>query len=127
MTIYLIEDDDLYAEFIKRMIGQNPDYSITVFGSAEECEAMLQKGSFPDVFICDYQLPGKSGIDLYDEVKDKLRKPNKFIMISSLTDGGLVLNFIKKGLRDYVIKDDTVIESLIAILDGKEEEYYHFD
>lgn len=127
MTIYLIEDDDLYAEFLKRMIGQNPAYSISVFGSAEECEAVIRAGNFPDVFICDYNLPGKSGIDLYEEVKQELIKPRKFIMISSLVDGGLVLSFIKKGIRDYVIKDDTVIDSLLAILEGNEDDYYHFD
>jgi DNA-binding NarL/FixJ family response regulator len=126
MTIYLIEDDDLYAEFLKRMIGQNPAYSISVFGSAEDCEAKLRTGNFPDAFICDYKLPGKTGIDLYEEVKEELKKSRKFIMISSLEDGSLVLSFIKKGLRDYVIKDDTVIDSLLAILEGKEDEYYHF-
>jgi hypothetical protein len=39
----------------------------------------------------------------------------------------MVLSFIKKGVRDYVIKDDNVIESLTAILEGKEEDYYLFD
>jgi len=39
----------------------------------------------------------------------------------------MVLSFIQKGVRDYVIKDENVIESLEAILGGKEEDYYLFD
>jgi hypothetical protein len=35
----------------------------------------------------------------------------------------MVLSFIQKGVRDYVIKDENVIESLKAILDGKEDDY----
>ena len=31
--------------------------------------------------------------------------------------------FIQKGVRDYVIKDDKVIESLVAILEGKDDDY----
>jgi hypothetical protein len=48
-------------------------------------------------------------------------------MLSALDDGNMVLSFIKKGVRDYVIKDDSVIESLTAILEGKDEEYYLFE
>lgn len=127
MNIHLIEDDDIYAEFVKRSLVQSAGYKITTFASAEECMKVLNSGTLPDVFIADYGLPGKSGIDLYDEVKSKLLPASKFIMMSALDDGNLVLNFIKKGVRDYVIKDDTVIDCLKAILEGNEDEYYLFN
>ncbi|MDH4057470.1 MAG: response regulator [Cyclobacteriaceae bacterium] len=126
MTIYIIEDDDLYAEFIKRSLAQIGDYKITVFSSAESCLEALMDGPLPDAFITDYQLPGKTGIEIYDDIKSRLKPENKFIMISALDDGNLVLSFIKKGVRDYVTKDDTVIDSLKAILEGNEDEYYLF-
>ena len=127
MTIHLIEDDGIYAEFIKRSLAQNSAYKIVIFPSAEDCQKVLNSGQFPDAFIADYGLPGISGIDLYDDVRGKLKPENKFIMMSALDDGNLVLSFIKKGVRDYVIKDDTVIESLKAILEGNEDEYYLFN
>lgn len=127
MTIHLIEDDDIYAEFIKRSLSQDAANTVTTFRSAEDCLAALNGGPMPDAFIVDYKLPGKTGIDFYDEIKGKLKDEQRLIMMSAIDDGNMVLSFIKKGVRDYVIKDDTVIESLKAILDGKEDDYYLFN
>lgn len=125
MNVYLIEDDEIYAEFILRSLSKNPKYTVKTFKSAEEC---LNNGkAVADAYIVDYNLPGKSGIEFYEEIKDRLKENNKLIMMSAIDDGNMVLGFIKRGVRDYVIKDNTIIDSLTAILDGKEDEYYLFD
>lgn len=126
MDIYLIEDDSIYAEFVKKSLSKNPDYKITVFGSAEEA-AKAVAGKLPEVMIVDFKLPGMSGIDFYETIKDKITDDHKVIMLSAIDDGQMVLSFIQKGVRDYVIKDDSVIESLQAILEGKEDDYYLFN
>lgn len=127
MTIHLIEDDDIYAEFIKRSLSQDPAYSVTTFHSAEDCLTALNGGPMPDAFIVDYKLPGKTGIDFYDDIKDRMKEEQHLIMMSAIDDGNMVLSFIRKGVRDYVIKDDTVIDSIKAILEGKEDDYYLFN
>jgi len=126
MTIFLIEDDEIYAEFVKKALGQNSDYQINTFTTAEDALQAVN-GKLPDVLIIDYKLPGMSGIDLYEKIKDQIKDTNKVIMLSALDDGNMVLSFIQKGVRDYVIKDENVIESLEAILGGKEDDYYLFD
>ena len=127
MEIYLIEDDEIYAEFIRKaLIRQNPDYKIRYFTTAEEAEKAIN-GKLPEVMIIDYRLPGISGIDLYDRIKSRVTEKNKVIMLSALDDGQMVLGFIQKGVRDYVIKDENVMDSLKAILDGKEDDYYLFN
>jgi len=127
MNIYLIEDDEIYAEFIRKaLLGQNPDWKISHFSTAEAAEKAIN-GTLPDVLIIDYKLPGMSGIDLYDRIKSKVKDNNKVVMLSALDDGQMVLGFIQKGVRDYVIKDENVVESLKAILDGNEDDYYLFN
>lgn len=126
MKIFLIEDDVIYAEFVKKALSQNSEYKINSFTTAEEALKAID-GSLPDVMIIDYKLPGMSGIELYEKIKDKVGNDNKVIMLSALDDGNMVLSFIQKGVRDYVIKDENVIESLEAILGGKEDDYYLFD
>jgi PleD family two-component response regulator len=49
------------------------------------------------------------------------------ILLSSLDDGNMVLSFIQRGVRDYVIKDENVIDSLMSILSGSEDDYYLFN
>ena len=74
--------------------------------------------------IIDYKLPGLSGIELYEKIKSKITDHNKVIMLSAIDDGIMVLNFIQKGVRDYVIKDENVIGSLQAIISGDDENYF---
>ena len=126
MTVYLIEDDEIYAEFVQRSLTKkNPDFKVKSFKSAEDC--LTNGNGSVDAYIVDFRLPGKSGIEFYEEIKPNLKEENKLIMMSAIDDGNMVLSFIKKGVRDYVIKDDNVIESITAILEGKEEDYYLFD
>jgi len=126
MTIFLIEDDEIYAEFLKKALGNDPNYHVNAFTTAEDALKAVN-GKLPDVMIVDYKLPGMSGIDLYEKIKDRITESNKVIMLSALDDGNMVLSFIQKGVRDYVIKDENVVESLKAILEGKEDDYYLFN
>jgi len=123
----LIEDDSIYAEFIKKaLVKQNPGFKIQLFPNAEDAMKAIN-GKLPEVLIIDYKLPGISGIELFDKIKPRITGQNKVIMMSALDDGQMVLGFIQKGVRDYVIKDENVLESLRAILDGKEDDYYLFN
>jgi len=122
MNIFLIEDDEIYATFIRKALNVNTEYKINHFTTAEDA-LVAANGKFPDVLIIDYKLPGMNGIDLYEKLKPRITNNQKVIMLSALDDGNMVLSFIQKGVRDYVIKDENVIESLRAILDGKEDDY----
>lgn len=126
MRIYLIEDDPIYAEFIAKALKSDPAYELKIFANAEDCLKVLS-GALPDVMIIDYKLPGISGIDLYEKIKPRITEKNKVILLSSLDDGNMVLSFIQRGIRDYVIKDENVIDSLMSILSGTEDDYYLFN
>ena len=127
MNIYLIEDDEIYAQFVKKALGNNnPKYNISAFTSAEDALSAIN-GKLPDVMIIDYNLPGMSGIDFYEKIKSRITDDNKVIMLSALDDGNMVLSFIQRGVRDYVIKDESVIESLAAVLEGNEDNCYLFN
>jgi DNA-binding NarL/FixJ family response regulator len=127
MEIYLIEDDEIYAEFIRKaLLTQNASWKIRHFGTAEAAEKAIN-GKLPEVLIIDYKLPGITGIEFYDRIKSRVKENNKVIMLSALDDGQMVLGFIQKGVRDYVIKDENVVDSLKAILDGKEDDLYLFN
>ena len=119
--VFLVEDDEAYAEFIKKSLRTK--YQIYSFITAEECMVTLKSIS-PDVLILDYHLPGMSGIELYEKIKDQLSSDVKVIMMSAIDDGNLVLEFIKKGVRDYVVKDEKVINALTSVIEGEGDIYF---
>jgi len=121
LKVFLVEDDEEYAEFIKKSLRKK--YQIYSFITAEECLVTL-KSINPDVLILDYKLPGMTGIELYEQVKYQLSSEVKVIMMSAIDDGNLVLDFIKKGVRDYVVKDEKVINTLTSIIEGEDDIYF---
>lgn len=97
MNIFLIEDDAIYAEFIKKSLADNSEYHVNSFVSAEDALRAVN-GKLPDVLIIDYKLPGMSGIELYEKIKSRITDHQKVIMLSALDDGNMVLSFIQKGV-----------------------------
>ncbi len=121
LKVFLVEDDEAYAEFVKKSLRTK--YQIYAFTTGEEC-LVAMKSIKPDVVIIDYGLPGMSGIELYEQSKPFITDETKIIMMSAIDDGNLVLEFIKKGVRDYVVKDDKVISTLISVIEGEDDIYF---
>lgn len=116
MKVFLVEDDTNYAEFLKKSLRKK--YRIHHFINAEDCLTALKSLS-PDILISEYKLPGMSGMDLYELITEKNPDPDaKFILMSRIEDGNLVLDFIRKGIRNYVEKDQHVVDSLISIIES---------
>jgi CheY-like chemotaxis protein len=70
----------------------------------------------PDLIILDYFFhhAGKevmNGMQVLDEVK-ALQPDVPVIMLSSQDKGEVVLELARKGIEDYVIKDNNLIENL---------------
>lgn len=121
LKVFLVEDDEQYAEFIKKSLRKK--YQIYSFTTAEDCLVTL-KSIKPDVLILDYNLPGMTGIELYEQSKPQLTDDTKVIMMSAIDDGNLVLEFIAKGVRDYVVKDEKVIQTLNSVIEGEDDIFF---
>jgi len=119
--VFIIEDDVIYSEFLKKNLRAK--YKIHAFANAEDALLAL-KSIKPEVLIIDYKLPGMNGIEMFEQVKNDLPKDTKSIVMSSIDDGNLVLDFIKKGIRDYVIKDENVIDSLVSIIEESDDIFF---
>ena len=119
--VFIIEDDSIYQEFLQKNLRTK--YNIYAYDNAEDA-IMAFKSIKPDVLVIDYKLPGINGIELFEEIKDNIGS-SKVIIMSAIDDGNLVLDFIKKGIRDYVIKDEDIIESLVSIIEDNDSIYYN--
>jgi len=115
-SLFIVEDDEIYAQFLKANFKN--EYDVSTFITAEECLESLKINN-PDLMILDYNLPGMSGIELYDQIKSTFTSTT-VIILSSIDDGAQVLEFIKKGVNDYVVKDDSVISSLRRVIEGND-------
>jgi DNA-binding NtrC family response regulator len=107
--IFVVEDDPWYGEMLKYNLSLNPDYEVELYDNAKACLSNLYLK--PDVICVDYFLPDNSGAELFEQIKS--RNPNvPVIVISGQEDISIVLDLLKMGVHDYIIKDDNTKDIL---------------
>lgn len=114
--IYVVEDDPLTSSLICTMLGKHPNMEAIPFDDGPQALEACRK-QLPDVLVIDYQLPGMSGIELFDALKADLPESTIVIMASAIDDGTMVLKFIQKGIRNYVMKDSNLVKSILEIIE----------
>lgn len=81
--------------------------------NADSCMAFLQQQQ-PDIILMDISMPGKSGIDLCKEVKEKY--PTVFVIgLSTFNQQSFIHKMMDNGASGYVLKNATQQELMDAI------------
>ena len=123
MTIKVFITDDHYMviEGIRSLLQS--EKSIDWMGhasNADSCLAFLKK-QLPDVILMDISLPGKSGIELCKEVKEKY--PSVFVIgLSTFNQQSFIQKMMDNGASGYVLKNATqeeLMEAIQAVTIGK--------
>ena len=121
MDILLISADDHFSTGLTEALQHMADRDIRRVRSAEDARLLIRQGSTMAV-IADDPLPGMSGIELLAYAKPMMAAGSKFILISEVNDGRTILDYIKRGLRDFVIRDARAAEAVNAIMENREED-----
>ena len=66
--VLIVEDDDLTADVLEAAINQEHGYEAERVSSGDAALAALARRS-PDLLLLDIQLPGMSGLELYDKIR----------------------------------------------------------
>jgi DNA-binding response OmpR family regulator len=117
--IFLVEDNNLYAQMLKNYLKYRSNLKVMHFESGEEC--MKQIALKPAAVILDQHLPGMSGLETLMEIK-KASAGSEVIFLSSDEEKSVVLSALKQGVYDYLVKEeDSAIKvdtALTRILGG---------
>jgi two-component system, OmpR family, response regulator len=111
--IFIVDDDPFINMLVvKRFTSEG--YHIEAFEYGEDCIAALSKN--PDLIILDYFFVNKehkvmNGMEVFDKIKE-LRPEIPVIMLSGQDKGEIVLELARKGIDDYIIKDNNLIDNL---------------
>jgi len=111
LHILVVDDDDRIRDLLKDYLSNN-NYIVSTAENASEAKIKLEIFKF-DIMILDVMMPGKSGYELTNEIKAKIKTP-----IILLTAKGEVENRIKGlelGADDYIGKPFEPKELLLRI------------
>ena len=111
--IYIVDDDQFINTLVVKRFNSE-DYDVVAFETGEECLDALDKD--PDLIILDYLFTGKSrifsdGMQIFEKIR-QLKPQIPVILLSGQEKGEVVLEFARKGVFDYIVKDNNLIDNL---------------
>jgi CheY-like chemotaxis protein len=111
--IFIVDDDPFINTLVVKRLTSD-EYKVEAFESGEECLDSMYMN--PDLIILDYLFVKAdrefmNGMQIFDKIKEA--KPHTpVIMLSGQEKGEIVLELARKGIDDYIIKDNNLIDNL---------------
>lgn len=109
MEIYIVEDDASVIGILEDIIEDNELGTIcgTTEGGPADVEEILAKN--PDMILVDFLMPGKDGVSLVKELKER-GCTAKCIMISQVSTKELIGKAYDAGMEFFISKPINIIE-----------------
>ena len=122
--IFVVEDDDWYNRLLVHNLSLNPDYEVISYFNGHDCLANLHQK--PDLITLDYRLPDMNGIEILKAIK---RENNdiQVILISEQSDIEVVVDLLKEGAYDYIVKSKDIRERLLNTVSNIRKLFYFED
>jgi DNA-binding NtrC family response regulator len=108
--IFVVEDDVWYTKLLVHNLSLNPDYEIESFTNGKDCLNNLHKN--PDVITLDYRLPDMQGLEVLKKIKTE-NEEIQVILISEQSEIDVVVELLKFGAYDYIVKSNDIRERLL--------------
>ncbi len=109
LRVLLVEDDTGHQRLIARTLTECGVQQISVVGSAEAAQSMLEgtsEASHPQLVLLDMRLPGRSGLDLLRSLRqgESRWRRTPVVMLSSVDDDEKIEQCLEAGANAYVRK-----------------------
>jgi two-component system, NtrC family, response regulator AtoC len=119
VKIYVVEDNDWYNRLLVHTLSLNPDYEVKGFINGRDFLSSLHEP--PDIVTLDYRLPDMSGAELLKQIRQD-HPGIQVILISEQEDINTVVELLKLGARDYIIKSNDIRDRLLNTVQNIRQE-----
>ena len=112
-AVLVVDDDEVFREEVRRRLGH--DYEVVEADSGGSGLRTLESTSIHCVLL-DYQLPDATGLQV---LPDFITKGVPTVMMTSAGNEQVAVDAMKRGARDYLVKDHRLETSLqVAVKDA---------
>jgi DNA-binding NarL/FixJ family response regulator len=121
VTVWLVEDNDLYRTTITAIINKTGRLSCEkAFVSCEDALKSLENEVPPDVMLMDIGLPGMSGIEGVKRIKAIIPSTH-MVMLTAFEEDEKIFEAICAGASGYLLKSspaERILEAVDEVLRG---------
>jgi DNA-binding NarL/FixJ family response regulator len=113
IKVLIVDDHAIVRRGLKELLTDEPDLSVFEAGDAELASELIRKERW-DLIVLDLDLPGKSGLQLLDEVK---RDPRSIpvLVLSVYPEEQFAVRTLRAGAAGFMSKDAAPEELVAAI------------
>src|SRR2546423_15348748 len=101
--VLVIEDDQPIGQIVAQAINDEPGYRALHIASPSRVLALLEQ-LVPDVLVMDVQLPGISGLELYESVRGAARTRSIPVVFETANGPAHADEFRRFGVAFYLSK-----------------------
>ena len=111
--ILVVEDEESFVKVITEQLSQH-GFEVVTASSTKAALALLENDHNLDAIWTDHYMPGKSGLELVSEVKDRDDlKVIPIFVISNTADGEDMYSYIQLGVTEYFVKSESRLVDII--------------
>jgi len=102
--VAVVDDDSAFANYLRTFLSLR-GYDTRSYTRGDEMLAAVKQGDPPDIVLLDVMMPGMTGLDTLRALKTA--KPDlQVIMLSGREQASTIVEAVRLGAADYVVKPD---------------------
>ncbi|MBE9574031.1 MAG: sigma-54-dependent Fis family transcriptional regulator, partial [Proteobacteria bacterium] len=102
-SIVLIDDEPLFLDSLRRELNLCGFKNVRSERDPNKAATLFKAGKLFDVALIDVKMPGTSGIEVLDVIKNT--SPNtECLMVTAINEARVAVECLKKGASDYLVK-----------------------
>lgn len=113
IKVLIVEDDPVYAKYLKYNVELNPDYEAVVYKTGGELLKNLQPND--QVISLDYSLPDMSCEVLIKKIRE-INQTVRIVTISAQDEISTAVKLLRNGVYDYIEKNEETRNRLLNTL-----------
>src|SRR5688572_31667880 len=103
-SIAVVDDDSGFAGYLRTFLALR-GYEARAYSRGDEILAAIRQGEPPDIVLLDVAMPGMDGIQTLKALK-AARPELQVIMLSGREQAAVIVEAVRLGAADYVVKPD---------------------
>ena len=102
--VAIVDDDSAFANYLRTFLSLR-GYDTRSYSRGDEMIAAVKQGDPPDIVLLDVMMPGMNGIDTLRGLK-AAKADLQVIMLSGREHASTIVEAVRLGAADYVVKPD---------------------
>ncbi|MDG1481167.1 MAG: response regulator [Myxococcota bacterium] len=112
-TILIVDDDRRFTRVVKRQLKRAGHEAVSLSSGQEALEWLGEKHA--DLLLLDFRLEDMTADELVHTLEERQLQTD-FIVITAFGDERQAVEMMKKGARDYLMKDSSLLELLPVVV-----------